>query len=782
MAKLSIYHGISQVNKLKFLNIVRSPSSFIFRGKLHVPGYDDIMEISNIGLETEEEIKDDKVSLYSEKGIYTFIYKYMRYTKCGYTRDQINIIIYMLTRLKKEYVKMTDGVYKNYLYNILHWLNYYSECFSSDYTDIIVNGDCVTDKSMIFFDIIVRLDKRVVIIFGKNNFESVNTFEALYRTELKLCEKVPNNAADFEYVFNTKQDTKDSKLKSSVESNNISVDPWKTEKIICNVPDYKVILDIKSTLNEVEDVEYAITENMLFTAIILGHGENRDESHNEIVSLRKKLGDTNCDYIQAQLEYISNISNDEIKYVMDGFKKYGLAELKSMGDLDGKANKEGIEEVHRTSYELSKKLKNKNLVNNFRLIIDKTYEKNEAKIKTLYNVSIKVCAMCNRINSLVEKSSTLMYFKVKKELTLEEKLFFRILALSSINFIYIDWFKYTFWDDMRDIDSISIIEDNYKVIDETLYVPREFIKTKVSTVASKASKQVDTMLYDGDALGIYKDNQFKNNNSIVLSTTLDEIELLWKNETKVRPNFEVNKDNGVVTIPTIFASISGIGQLDNFKYSEKIKRLLIGHTLFICNRHFIINNNGMWNSINSGYTFGASSQTSMYMDSSYNNTYQVLSNCINYNGVINRNEIKSYWKYHILNDDKQDLLINKIDELCKNLQYMKDIDLDDVAIAISNIPDSIINDILWFDFTKMSPKIVMVMTTQNILNKHDSIILTFCNLLGFDVAVFNPTGYKGLDGYLTDNMYESYSLGAPRLNVVYKDKRQNKGFLSSLFD
>ena len=47
-----------------------------------------------------------------------------------------------------------------------------------------------------------------------------------------------------------------------------------------------------------------------------------------------------------------------------------------------------------------------------------------------------------------------MYFKVRKELSFEEKLFFRILSLSSINFIFVDWFKYTFWNEMNNVESM----------------------------------------------------------------------------------------------------------------------------------------------------------------------------------------------------------------------------------------------------------------------------------------------------------------------------------------
>lgn len=771
MAKLCIYHGINELNKLKFANIIKRSDTYLFKDKLEVLGYNDIMEINDIQQEAYYDLSIKSIPVYSKEGINQLVFKYAQRRKSGYTVSQLNIIIDVLARLKNEYVKMTDGVYKNYIYNILYWTSKYSECLSTNYDNIIVNGDEASDKVMIFFDILVRLDKKVSVIFGEKTYESVNDFENLYRSELKLCERLRNNKIEFDLVFNSRQSQEVRPL--SVERSVVDVQPWKTEEIVCNVPDYKVILDIKSNLNEMDDVIYAVEENMIFTAIILGHRENRDESHNEIVKIRKKIGDTVCDQIQAQFEYIGNITNDEIRYAMSDFKKYSLAELKAMGDSDGRPNENGIAEVRRTSYELSKKLKNKNLANYFRFVIDKAYENNEAEIKTLYNTSIKVCAMCNRINDFIEKSNTLMYFKVKKELSFEEKLFYRVLSLSSINFIYVDWFKYTFWSDMSSVESISIINHDYKVIDDTLNVPRDFIKTKVSTMANRASKQIDNLMYDGETLGLYKDNQFKNNNSVVLSTTFDEIELLWKNESKVRPNFDVNKDNGVVTIPTIFANVTGIGRLDDFKYSENIQKLIVSHTLLMCNKHFTMGNLGQ------SYTFG---NVSVYREHNYQGTYHTILNSIGFNGVTNRNQIKQFWKYNILNDDKQDLMINKIDELCKNLKYMKNIELDDVAVAMSNLPDDIINDILWFDFTKMTPKIVMIMTTQDIINKYDCLILTFCNLLGFDIAVFNPTGYKGLDGYLAPNLYENYNLGTPRLNVVYKDKRPSKGFFSILFD
>lgn len=96
----------------------------------------------------------------------------------------------------------------------------------------------------------------------------------------------------------------------------------------------------------------------------------------------------------------------------------------------------------------------------------------------------------------------------------------------------------------------------------------------------------------------------------------------------------------------------------------------------------------------------------------------------------------------------------------------------------------IIDEISWFDFTQESPKVVMVFTGDNIVNKFDCIALYILNIIGFDVAVFTPSGYIGLEKVLDESLFESYNLGEPNFNFTYRrvDRfTSKKGLFGRLF-
>lgn len=61
--------------------------------------------------------------------------------------------------------------------------------------------------------------------------------------------------------------------------------------------------------------------------------------------------------------------------------------------------------------------------------------------------------------------------------------------------------------------------------------PSKAVKMKVATVAYSAERELDTMLYGGDA-GIFRDFQFPNSQTVTLKTTLEEIGILWKQEAR----------------------------------------------------------------------------------------------------------------------------------------------------------------------------------------------------------------------------------------------------------
>ena len=83
--------------------------------------------------------------------------------------------------------------------------------------------------------------------------------------------------------------------------------------------------------------------------------------------------------------------------------------------------------------------------------------------------------------------------------------------------------------------------------------PDKPVKMTMATVAYSAERELDTMLYNGDA-GIFRNFQFPNSQAITLKTTFEEIGILWKHESKFRTGFAVN--GNLVSVPNIFAKIS----------------------------------------------------------------------------------------------------------------------------------------------------------------------------------------------------------------------------------
>lgn len=301
-------------------------------------------------------------------------------------------------------------------------------------------------------------------------------------------------------------------------------------------------------------------------------------------------------------------------------------------------------------------------------------------------------------------------------------------------------------------------------IEEKEYIKNTESRKKVSTVAKEASNEISETLFNGESLGLYRDNQFNKNFSIVMSTTFDEIEQLWKTISIVRPGF--NTDSEVVTIPTIFADVKGVGDQSESEYIRVINRLSeVDHCKLYVDRHI-------------------KKEDKVYGTFEFDRSTLFESNSTIYDGDITRERLEFLCRkqYPQLNARKCSLIVNKTEEACRlGVNVLKGVSSSEIVQEVMTLPNKIIDNIIWFDFTKRSPKVIMLFIGREILNKSDCITLYLLNLIGFDIVVFNPTAYAGLDGYLDASAFESYDLGEPRFNINYKKTDKKKGFIAKLF-
>ncbi|MBQ8171356.1 MAG: hypothetical protein IJZ95_05145 [Oscillospiraceae bacterium] len=290
--------------------------------------------------------------------------------------------------------------------------------------------------------------------------------------------------------------------------------------------------------------------------------------------------------------------------------------------------------------------------------------------------------------------------------------------------------------------------------------PDKPVKMKMATVAYSAERELDTMLYNGDA-GIFRDFQFPNSQAITLKTTFEEIGILWKHESKFRSGFSVS--GNLVSVPNIFAKISGVRNGDEGDYWDEVRSRLTPETIIYIKE-------------NKPAPDGQLDLTA------YRSFYR--------NGQIDIQKLKAspLNRYSYLPDRIQDLIFYKFQEAADS-GYIK-LQGDDLMCSIIHYGLGFDKDLLKllqrFDFTKQIPKLIYIDVVEATFTLEECIRTVLCNLLGFDILVYTPTGYKNLETFVDSRAFEEhtmdeflYNMEVPKLKIPSDDK--NSGFFGRLF-
>ncbi|MCI5668998.1 MAG: YceG family protein [Oscillospiraceae bacterium] len=290
--------------------------------------------------------------------------------------------------------------------------------------------------------------------------------------------------------------------------------------------------------------------------------------------------------------------------------------------------------------------------------------------------------------------------------------------------------------------------------------PTKAIKMKVNTVAYSAERELDTMLYSGDA-GIFRDFQFLNSQTVTLRTTLEEIGILWKQEARFRQGFATS--GNLVTVPNVFAKISGVKDGNVNAYWEEIRDRLTPETILRVK--------------------GEKPEQHGTPDlSAYRSFYR--------NGQIDTERLKtsSLNKYSYLPDRIQDLLLFKLQEAVDS-KFLK-LSGDDLMCAVMhfgmNLDKEFMKLLQSFDFTKQLPKLIWIDAVEQTFTLEECIQLVLCNLIGFDILIYTPTGYKNLETFVSSDAFEEhtlndfqYNLEVPKFKIP--SETRNSGLFGKLF-
>lgn len=279
-----------------------------------------------------------------------------------------------------------------------------------------------------------------------------------------------------------------------------------------------------------------------------------------------------------------------------------------------------------------------------------------------------------------------------------------------------------------------LFEQNYVTSMNVVRFPKEASDLQVGTSAYHAERELDTLMYQDT--GIYRNQQYAKANAVTLKTMYEEIKILWKEEAKYRPNFGTT--DGIVSIPVIFSKVSGVKDGDVNAYWNSIRELMQEEVFLVTNIPYIEQN--------------APNPMKAFAADFYKN------------GKLQRKKIKEHknYPYGILREEVQEHILDKMQLLIEQKLIKGTFENGTeytIVATLLNLNKDLLRILQKFDFTKKNPKMIFVIPGEKILSLEDTIIVTFLNMVGFDIVFFVPTGYQSIEKFFNKKPFEEHQIG-----------------------
>ncbi|MDE5883597.1 MAG: YceG family protein [Oscillospiraceae bacterium] len=329
----------------------------------------------------------------------------------------------------------------------------------------------------------------------------------------------------------------------------------------------------------------------------------------------------------------------------------------------------------------------------------------------------------------------------------KEALFFRFLARLPVDVLILTPGQ----NQTCCLEDSLLYEQHFTDFLEIAKFPRDLSEIRIGTTAYHAERELDQILYQDS--GIYRNQQYQKANSVTLRTTYEEIALYWREEVSMRPNFEIVDQT--VTVPVLFAKISGVKDGDVHAYWDSVKMLMAESPYVIYRAPFV------------------------QMAGSNN---PLKSRCINFldHGKLQRDKIRrdKYYSYGFLREEIQEHMLDKLQLLLDQRMirgiYETGTEYDVIA-TILHLDISLIREIQKFDFTKKNPKLMYILANEKVLSLEDSIIMAFLHLVGFDILFLVPTGYQSVEQHFQKLEIEQHQIGEYLYDLRPPDLRRYAG-------
>lgn len=353
-------------------------------------------------------------------------------------------------------------------------------------------------------------------------------------------------------------------------------------------------------------------------------------------------------------------------------------------------------------------------------------------------------ALCCRYFSQVSKAKvgTLLYYgsiTEKKEIQLLD--FAKELPMDVIILNHAKEESYDFKGD-------------FMVIEEEFASPlAQFPDEVLATGAASVEKTLDQVLYGDENFS--RPNQYSDVESIILNVTKEDVTGLWGEEIKMRTGYGI--ENGKVIVPTLYAQITGLGNFSKRSYIDFVSALTQNSMCFVTEALEI-----------SPIKLKGDSSLKTMSDKHFNKKFA--------------EKVLSMTPLSILSQEKQNLLIEKANEVIKKYKFNSIWDVLTFAGILFAIPEALAQLIHVWDLTKVNPKIVMLLTGTRKLESKEEVMLQYLHAIGFDVLLFVPTGYGLVTEDLLRSGLQKIDLSNYNFSIQYSEIVSNrKGLLNRLF-
>lgn len=297
----------------------------------------------------------------------------------------------------------------------------------------------------------------------------------------------------------------------------------------------------------------------------------------------------------------------------------------------------------------------------------------------------------------------------------------------------------------KDKYNIDVYESN--IVDEiVLFEERSVLGDKIDkasikkavTVGAQASKRISEELLN-DA-GFIKPWQLQDRkiNSILLSSTVDEISIYWKQPLKLRPGFTF--DSKKVEAPVFFSKINGV-------YSDSKEYLNFINTLRNCEDIFFLEFDGNINNVSKEFTKEAFS----------------LSFMLSADGIIEKRSVLNDKTYSIstLNITQQTMILEKVEEVIASDMFIEGMNREDRIkglFTVLHMNKKLVHMINNFDYSLINPKLVMYMEKSFVFSKEISFLMLLLSKIGFDIILLCPSGENYIENVINNQLIDIHRL------------------------